>query len=144
MSDHDEYSVYIGGQPPLELTATNTKLPLWVNLPYSHSVFSLNDHTHLPIPHTTQDVCSSNKRSCGSDYFQVSVIHEPPSWAQVRSSSLRRERIANPRTIFFWAPLAKWGLVAAGLKDFSRPAEKLSVSQNVALAATGFIWVSPV
>jgi hypothetical protein len=48
---------------------------------------------------------------------------------------------ADPRTIFFWAPLAKWGLVAAGLKDFSRPAEKLSVSQNVALAATGFIWV---
>ena len=57
----------------------------------------------------------------------------------------------------------KWCLVAAGLKDLSRPAEKLSVSQNVgtyytinlcmiylvqfnqsflkALAATGFIWV---
>ena len=45
------------------------------------------------------------------------------------------------RTIFFWAPLAKWGLVAAGLKDLGRPAEKLSTSQNVALAATGFIWV---
>lgn len=29
----------------------------------------------------------------------------------------------------------------AGVKDLSRPAEKLSVSQNVALAATGFIWV---
>lgn len=37
--------------------------------------------------------------------------------------------------------MAKWALVAAGLKDLSRPAEKLSVSQNVALAATGFIWV---
>ncbi|ODO08895.1 mitochondrial protein [Cryptococcus wingfieldii CBS 7118] len=48
---------------------------------------------------------------------------------------------AGPRTIFFWAPIAKWGLVAAGLKDLQRPAEKLSVSQNVALAATGFIWV---
>ncbi|KAK8864162.1 hypothetical protein IAR55_001408 [Kwoniella newhampshirensis] len=48
---------------------------------------------------------------------------------------------AGPKTIFFWAPVAKWGLVAAGLKDLSRPAEKLSVSQNVALAATGFIWV---
>ena len=63
----------------------------------------------------------------------------------------------------------KWCLVAAGLKDLSRPADKLSVSQNVgayytcfmtvliihaklittfilpiailALAATGFIWV---
>ena len=51
---------------------------------------------------------------------------------------------AGPKTIFFWAPLAKWALVAAGLKDLGRPADKLSVSQNVALAATGFIWVSPV
>ncbi|KAF9529270.1 mitochondrial pyruvate carrier [Crepidotus variabilis] len=48
---------------------------------------------------------------------------------------------AGPRTVFFWAPLMKWALVVAGLKDLSRPAEKLSVGQNVALAATGFIWV---
>jgi hypothetical protein len=32
--------------------------------------------------------------------------------------------------VFFWAPMMKWCLVAAGLKDLSRPAEKLSVSQN--------------
>jgi len=48
---------------------------------------------------------------------------------------------AGPKTVFFWAPLMKWCLVGAGLKDISRPAEKLSLSQNVALAATGFIWV---
>ncbi|KAI5835818.1 UPF0041-domain-containing protein [Schizophyllum commune Tattone D] len=48
---------------------------------------------------------------------------------------------AGPKTVFFWAPLMKWCLVAAGLKDLSRPADKLSVSQNVALTATGFIWV---
>ncbi|KAF8473015.1 mitochondrial pyruvate carrier [Russula ochroleuca] len=48
---------------------------------------------------------------------------------------------AGPKTVFFWAPLMKWCLVAAGLKDLNRPADKLSVSQNVALAATGFIWV---
>ncbi|KAI0062834.1 UPF0041-domain-containing protein [Artomyces pyxidatus] len=48
---------------------------------------------------------------------------------------------AGPKTVFFWAPVMKWCLVAAGLKDLGRPAEKLSVSQNVALAATGFIWV---
>jgi hypothetical protein len=35
----------------------------------------------------------------------------------------------------------KWCLVGAGLKDLGRPADKLSVSQNIALAATGFIWV---
>lgn len=38
---------------------------------------------------------------------------------------------AGPKTVFFWAPLMKWGLVAAGLKDLSRPADKLSLSQNV-------------
>ncbi|VDB95917.1 unnamed protein product [Peniophora sp. CBMAI 1063] len=48
---------------------------------------------------------------------------------------------AGPKTVFFWAPVMKWCLVAAGLKDMGRPAEKLSVSQNVALAATGLIWV---
>ena len=48
---------------------------------------------------------------------------------------------AGPKTVFFWAPLMKWCLVGAGLKDLSRPADKLSLSQNVALAATGFIWV---
>ncbi|KAI0085874.1 mitochondrial pyruvate carrier [Irpex rosettiformis] len=48
---------------------------------------------------------------------------------------------AGPKTVFFWAPMMKWCLVAAGLKDLARPAEKLSVSQNLALTATGFIWV---
>jgi len=48
---------------------------------------------------------------------------------------------AGPKTVFFWAPMMKWCLVAAGVKDMTRPAEKLSVSQNLALACTGFIWV---
>lgn len=48
---------------------------------------------------------------------------------------------AGPKTVFFWAPLMKWCLVGAGLKDLARPPEKLSVSQNVALTATGLIWV---
>ncbi|KAJ1985528.1 hypothetical protein H4R33_003983 [Dimargaris cristalligena] len=47
---------------------------------------------------------------------------------------------AGPKTIHFWAPMCKWCLVIAGLGDMQRPAESLSVSQNVALAATGVIW----
>ncbi|KAI8908464.1 mitochondrial pyruvate carrier [Gorgonomyces haynaldii] len=34
----------------------------------------------------------------------------------------------------------KWSLVIAGLGDTQRPPEKLSLTQNVALAATGVIW----
>ncbi|KAF7993470.1 hypothetical protein HCN44_010065 [Aphidius gifuensis] len=47
---------------------------------------------------------------------------------------------AGPQTIFFWAPMFKWGLVIAGLGDLSRPAEKISISQSGALGLTGLIW----
>ncbi|XP_067012942.1 uncharacterized protein [Anabrus simplex] len=47
---------------------------------------------------------------------------------------------AGPKTIFFWSPLFKWGLVIAGLGDIQRPAEKLSIPQSAALSATGLIW----
>lgn len=47
---------------------------------------------------------------------------------------------AGPKTVFFWAPMFKWGLVIAGLADMTRPAEKLSTSQSAVLTATGLIW----
>ncbi|KAH8336339.1 mitochondrial pyruvate carrier 2 [Drosophila kikkawai] len=47
---------------------------------------------------------------------------------------------AGPKTIFFWAPVFKWGLVVAGLSDLARPADSISVSGCAALAATGIIW----
>ncbi|KAI8993628.1 mitochondrial pyruvate carrier [Pilobolus umbonatus] len=47
---------------------------------------------------------------------------------------------AGPKTIHFWAPTMKWGLVLAGLGDLSIPAENLSVKQNMSLAVSGLIW----
>ncbi|OCT54835.1 Mitochondrial pyruvate carrier 3 [Cladophialophora carrionii] len=44
------------------------------------------------------------------------------------------------KTVHFWAPIMKWGVVLAGATDFLRPAEKLSLTQNAALMATGSIW----
>ncbi|KAK4219078.1 hypothetical protein QBC37DRAFT_411208 [Rhypophila decipiens] len=44
------------------------------------------------------------------------------------------------KTVHFWAPVMKWALVLAGIADFARPAEKLSLTQNAALTATGLIW----
>ncbi|KAI1077508.1 hypothetical protein F5B20DRAFT_551524 [Whalleya microplaca] len=44
------------------------------------------------------------------------------------------------KTVHFWAPVMKWALVIAGITDFARPAEKLSLTQNGALTATGLIW----
>ncbi|KAJ1944706.1 Mitochondrial pyruvate carrier subunit [Linderina pennispora] len=46
----------------------------------------------------------------------------------------------GPKTIHFWAPMMKWGLVIAGLSDISRPVEQISVKQQLSLAATGMIW----
>lgn len=34
----------------------------------------------------------------------------------------------------------KWAIVLAGVSDLFRPAEKLSLTQNLALTATGSIW----
>ena len=34
----------------------------------------------------------------------------------------------------------KWGIVLAGIADFGRPAANLSLTQNLALTATGVIW----
>ncbi|KAH8885753.1 UPF0041-domain-containing protein [Thozetella sp. PMI_491] len=44
------------------------------------------------------------------------------------------------KTVHFWAPVMKWALVLAGIADFARPAENLSLTQNAALTATGLIW----
>ncbi|KAK3939425.1 hypothetical protein QBC46DRAFT_263248 [Diplogelasinospora grovesii] len=44
------------------------------------------------------------------------------------------------KTVHFWAPVMKWALVLAGISDFARPADKLSLTQNLALTSTGLIW----
>ncbi len=36
--------------------------------------------------------------------------------------------------------MGQWSIVLAGVSDFARPAESLSLTQNVALTATGVIW----
>ncbi|KAJ1675039.1 hypothetical protein EV182_002056, partial [Spiromyces aspiralis] len=36
--------------------------------------------------------------------------------------------------------MMKWGLVIAGLGDMNRPAETISVKQQLSLAATGALW----
>jgi hypothetical protein len=47
---------------------------------------------------------------------------------------------AGPKTVFFWAPTMKWGIVFATINDLSKPAESVSIPQTSALALTGLIW----
>ncbi|AGO12151.1 AaceriAEL210Cp [[Ashbya] aceris (nom. inval.)] len=46
----------------------------------------------------------------------------------------------GPRTVHFWAPTLKWGLVIAGISDMQRPVERVSGTQNLSLMATAVIW----
>ncbi|KAK4673730.1 hypothetical protein QC763_114530 [Podospora pseudopauciseta] len=59
----------------------------------------------------------------------------PESWMQQFWKSEK-----GPKTVHFWAPMMKWGLVLVGISDFARPAESLSLTQNAALTTTGIIW----
>ncbi|KAJ4368930.1 hypothetical protein N0V83_006012 [Neocucurbitaria cava] len=59
---------------------------------------------------------------------------EPAGFAKFWNSPV------GPKTVHFWAPVMKWGMVLAGASDFSRPAESLSFTQNFALMCTGAIW----
>jgi len=62
-----------------------------------------------------------------------------PAQSQSRFQQLLSSPV-GPKTVHFWAPIMKWGLVLAGAADFARPVESLSLSQNGALMATGLIW----
>ncbi|KAI0192831.1 hypothetical protein F4808DRAFT_453388 [Astrocystis sublimbata] len=73
--------------------------------------------------------------------FQSTAAGEGPT-AQQQASWFKRmmDSPVGFKTVHFWAPVMKWALVIAGIGDFARPAEKLSVTQNAALTATGAIW----
>uniref|UniRef100_A0A803NYU1 Mitochondrial pyruvate carrier n=1 Tax=Cannabis sativa TaxID=3483 RepID=A0A803NYU1_CANSA len=42
--------------------------------------------------------------------------------------------------VHFWAPTFKWGISIANVADFSKPPEKLSYPQQIAVACTGIVW----
>ncbi|KAI0468948.1 hypothetical protein F4859DRAFT_516694 [Xylaria cf. heliscus] len=73
--------------------------------------------------------------------FQSTAAGDGPS-AQQQASWFKRmwESPVGFKTVHFWAPVMKWAIVIAGIGDLGRPAEKLSLTQNVALTATGVIW----
>ncbi|CAI9760247.1 unnamed protein product [Fraxinus pennsylvanica] len=47
---------------------------------------------------------------------------------------------AGPKTIHFWAPTFKWGISIANIADSTKPPEKVSYPQQIAVTATGVIW----
>ncbi|KAI1488399.1 hypothetical protein F5X96DRAFT_86593 [Biscogniauxia mediterranea] len=74
--------------------------------------------------------------------FQSTTAGETAQQQQQQQSWFKRmwDSPIGLKTVHFWAPVMKWALVIAGIGDFARPAEKLSLTQNAALTATGLIW----
>ncbi|KAK5108815.1 hypothetical protein LTR62_007789 [Meristemomyces frigidus] len=70
------------------------------------------------------------------------TLETPAIDAPVKESGFTRfyNSPVGPKTVHFWAPIMKWGVVLAGASDFARPASQLSITQNMALMATGSIW----
>ncbi|KXJ93744.1 hypothetical protein Micbo1qcDRAFT_158609 [Microdochium bolleyi] len=79
----------------------------------------------------------------GGRRFQSTTGSAAGEGAAAQQQSWFQRMWASPvglKTVHFWAPVMKWALVLAGVSDFARPAEKLSLTQNGALTATGIIW----
>jgi hypothetical protein len=78
------------------------------------------------------------RNNAGSKRWQSSTTAD----AQAQVSWFKRmwDSPIGLKTVHFWAPVMKWCIVLAGIADFARPAEKLSLTQNGALTATGLIW----
>ncbi|KAI1772752.1 UPF0041-domain-containing protein [Hypoxylon cercidicola] len=86
---------------------------------------------------TTRAFRTNFSRQTGRRFASTTTTGEAASqsWFQRMWSSP-----VGLKTVHFWAPVMKWALVIAGISDFARPAEKLSLTQNGALTATGLIW----
>ncbi|KAF7898460.1 uncharacterized protein EAE97_001799 [Botrytis byssoidea] len=72
--------------------------------------------------------------------FQSTEAAAATATAQVSWFKKMWDSPIGVKTVHFWAPVMKWALVLAGISDLARPAEKLSLTQNAALTATGIIW----
>ena len=109
-------------------------------LPYIASQGQARGHatTRLPtITHSSAEMSAAGVRGLQATYHRVLDRVELLLPEKLRPLY---NHPAGPRTVFFWAPIMKWGLVCAGLADMARPAEKLSTAQSAVLMATGFIW----
>ncbi|XP_024023356.1 mitochondrial pyruvate carrier 3 [Morus notabilis] len=47
---------------------------------------------------------------------------------------------AGPKTVHFWAPTFKWGVIIANLLDSSKSPEELSYPQQAAIAGSALVW----
>lgn len=109
-----------------------------------------------------QNLQTQTRFTAQKRYQSVASTAAPAEANQSAFAKLWNSEV-GPKTVHFWAPIMKvssnqteqcslplnkadilcfhqWGVVLAGASDFFRPASSLSLSQNLALMATGSIW----
>ncbi|RFU32610.1 hypothetical protein B7463_g3710, partial [Scytalidium lignicola] len=90
-----------------------------------------------PSPFFTAQTSRSTYRQAGRRFQSTAA---PAAATQASWFKRMWDSPIGLKTVHFWAPVMKWALVIAGIGDFYRPAEKLSLTQNIALTCTGLIW----
>ncbi|KAI5284814.1 hypothetical protein KEM54_001055 [Ascosphaera aggregata] len=97
----------------------------------------------LRLFHNTRSFFQSASRRNNPAYNAIAKRLSSTEAAPAVQQSFLQRSWHSPigiRTVHFWAPVMKWVLVLAGIGDMARPADRLSLTQNAALTATGFIW----
>ncbi|MCJ1387302.1 hypothetical protein MMC18_000143 [Xylographa bjoerkii] len=97
----------------------------------------MSSRTGLRLFQTFRQLRAPARRSISKRYETSQAAPTIPT------QSLAQRLWTSPvgvKTVHFWAPVMKWLIVLAGVSDFARPAENLSLTQNLALTATGAIW----
>ncbi|KAI9831527.1 MAG: hypothetical protein M1826_003417 [Phylliscum demangeonii] len=108
---------------------------------------------HLVRTRTRQFFIRSHQASSAASIRHHARARAQGQWRRHQSSAAASDGLPKPsafsrfwnspigvKTVHFWAPVMKWALVVAGISDFYRPVENLSLTQNLALTATGAIW----
>jgi len=106
-------------------------------MPATTTLFRVARPAFRPNFFTAQTARSTRTRFGGRRWQSTAAPAEPIQ--QTLAQRLWNSPV-GVKTVHFWAPVMKWCLVLAGVSDFYRPADKLSLTQNVALTCTGAIW----
>jgi hypothetical protein len=107
-------------------------------------LLTMSSRVGLRFFQTSRAAHQSNSHFRRQGFFRARRFQSTDTGTSHEQQQSRFQRLWNSpvglKTVHFWAPVMKWCLVIAGISDFARPAEKLSITQNAALTATGAIW----
>lgn len=113
-------------------------LPVRPTVTLAHAGIAYSEHASAPLHARIHMRALSNRGRVRSPTGALQPWHShSKGFGTIRQVALVLgiELALGPKTIHFWAPAMKWGLVIAGISDINRPAEQISVFQSSGSAA---------